>query len=258
MNEWIRRSIEFAHSQNYLDKLFEIYPIELGDIRAISEDDKKEIIKAFRIKNKVRLIKKLLELPVFPIGSPYIASLRKHTFLFEKNPETIERIGNRLFSMSINAILKAASLPKSPTRQLGHSFKKWLDTISIPFINENEFMEYKDTAFLKGSDTKLKKFAIEELGVRNLQKGIDFVLKIKDKFFLGEAKFLSDYGGAQNNQFNDAIEVAKIKEDKVTGIAVLDGIVWFESNNYMHRTIASLDDIALSALLLEDFIKENQ
>lgn len=84
------------------------------------------------------------------------------------------------------------------------------------------------------------------------------MLKVRDKFFIGEAKFLSDYGGAQNNQFNDAIEVAKIVKDKTKGIAVLDGIVWFESNEYMHRTIKSFNGIALSALLLKEFIEEAQ
>lgn len=92
------------------------------------------------------------------------------------------------------------------------------------------------------------------MDIRNLRKGIDFILKIKNKFILGEAKFLTDYGGTQNNQFNDAIRVAKISRGNVMGIAVLDGIVWFESNQYMHRTIKSFEGIALSALLLEEFI----
>ena len=81
-------------------------------------------------------------------------------------------------------------------------------------------------------------------------------MKIKDKFVLGEAKFLTDYGGTQNNQFRDAISVAGVNKNNAVGIAVIDGIVWFESNAYMHRTIKSLDGIAFSALLLEKFIKE--
>lgn len=219
---------------------------------------KNEVQKAFRTKNKIDLIKELLKLPKFPIDDPYIASLRRHPFLLSKNPETVERISNKLFSMGIDAILELAGKPKSPSRQLGHSFKRWLRILDYPFLRANEFKEYGGIAFLEGSDKKLKKFAIDELGIRNLKKGIDFILKIRNKFVLGEAKFLTDYGGTQNNQFNDAINVAKIKKDKIIGIAVLDGIVWFESNAYMHRTIKSLSGIALSALLLEEFIKEQQ
>lgn len=258
MNKWVQKSINLANSQGYLDKLFRIYPIETGDIRSVPEDIRNEVQKAFMDKNKIDLIKELLKLPKFPIDDPYIASLRKHPILLQKNPETIERISNKLFSMGIDTILELASKPKSPSRQLGHSFKRWLRNLDYPFLEESKFRMYDGVAFLEGSDKKLKKFAVNELGIRNLKKGIDFILKVKNKFVLGEAKFLTDYGGTQNNQFRDAINVAKIKKDKIIGIAVLDGIVWFESNAFMHRTIKSLNGIALSALLLEEFIKEQR
>ena len=255
MNKWIQKSIKLANSQGYLDRLFKIYPIETGDPRQIPETLKKEIQKAFKDKNKVELIKKLLKLPKFPIDDPYIASIRRHPFLLQKNPETIERITRKLFSMDVETILNLGSSSKSPSRQLGHSFKRWLRTLNYPFLNKDEFVNHKGVAFLEGSDKKLKQFAVEELGVKELKKGIDFVLKTKNKFILGEAKFLTDYGGTQNNQFRDAISVAKIKRGNIVGIAVLDGIVWFESNAYMHRTVKSTDGIALSALLLEEFIR---
>jgi hypothetical protein len=256
MNKWIQKSINLANSKGYLDKLFKIYPIEMENTRTVPDSIKKEIQRAFRDKNKIYLIKELLKLPKFPIDDPYIASLRRHPSLLSKNPETIERISKKLFSLGVDTILELSSKPKSPSRQLGHSFKRWLRTLGYPFIAENEFKESSDIAFLEGSDKKLKKFANNELRLKNLKKGIDFILKIKNKFILGEAKFLTDYGGTQNNQFRDAINVAKIKKDNIIGIAVIDGIVWFESNAYMHRTIKSFNGVALSALLLEEFIKE--
>lgn len=195
-------------------------------------------------------------MPKFPIDDPYIASLRRHPSLLSKNPKTIDRIGGKLFATGIETVLELAGGPKSPSRQFGHSFKKWLRTINYPFLQEDGFEEYSGITFLEGSDKKLKKFAIEELGIRNLKKGVDFILKIKNKFILGEAKFLTDYGGTQNNQFRDAISVARINKNNIIGVAVIDGIVWFESNAYMHRTVKSLNGIALSALLLEEFIKE--
>lgn len=139
------------------------------------------------------MIKELLKLPKFPIDDPYIASLRRHSSLLSKNPETIERIAGKLLAMGIYTVLEFAGKPKSPSRQLGHSFKKWLRTIKYPFLQEDDFKEYDEIAFLEGSDKKLKKFAIEKLGIRNLKKGIDFILKIKNKFILGEAKFLTSY-----------------------------------------------------------------
>jgi len=257
MNKWIKKSIDLANSFGYLDNLFKIYPIEMGKVRNFSECIQEKIKIAFMAKNKIDLIKELLKLPKFPIDYPYISSLRKFPYLLEKNPETTERISKKLFSLGIEGILELAVKPKSPSRQFGNSFKKWLKTISYPFLEEGEFIKYYGIAFLKGSDKNLKEFAIKELKIDNLKKGIDFILKIKTKFILGEAKFLTDYGGTQNNQLRDALSVAcEVYKNNVLGIAVLDGIVWFESNNYMHRTVKSLDHIALSALLLEEFINE--
>ena len=95
----------------------------------------------------------------------------------------------------------------------------------------------------------------KKLGVRRLKKGIDVVFKARGKYYFGEAKFLTDYGGAQNNQFDVAYNVAKIKKRNVVGIAVLDGIVWFDCKQKMHKKVKSLKGVALSALLLDDFIK---
>jgi len=258
MNKWIEKSIELANSNGYLDKLFKIYPVKTGNIRAIPDSIKNEIQRAFREKNKIDLIRELLKLPKFPIDDPYIASLRRHPSLLSKNPETVERISKKLFSLGVDTVLELAAMPESPSRQLGHSFKRWLRSLDYPFLEEDEFEECSGIAFLEGSDRKLKKFANDKLGVKNLEKGVDFILKIKNKFILGEAKFLTDYGGTQNNQFRDAINVAKIRKDNIIGIAVIDGIVWFKSNAYMHRTIKTFDGIALSALLLLEFIKEHR
>ena len=255
MNEWVKKSIDLANSKGYLDKIFEVYPIEIGDIRGVNEELIVNLKKALKKKNKEDLIKVLLRFPKFPIDDPYIASLRRHPFLLEKNPRTIKRIGERLLSIKMNAILRLATKPKSPSRQLGNSFENWMHTINCPFLEEEKFKNYKKVAFLRGSGAKLKQFAIKELGIRRLTRGPDFILKAKNKFIIGEAKFLTDYGGTQNNQFDGAIKMARIKNPQVTGLAVLDGIVWFRSNTYMHRAVKKLKGTALTALLLESFIE---
>lgn len=255
MNKWVKKSIGLANSKGYLDKIFEVYPIEIGDIRGVNEKLITNLKKALKKKNKKDLIKVLLRFPKFPIDDPYIASLRRHPFLLERNPRTIKRIGERLLSIKMNTILKLATKPKSPSRQLGNSFENWIHTINYPFLEEEKFKNYKKIAFLKGSSTRLKQFVIKELGIKRLTRGPDFILKANDKFIIGEAKFLTDYGGTQNNQFDGAIKMARIKDPQVIGLAVLDGIVWFRSNAYMHRIVKKLKGTALTALLLERFIK---
>ncbi|UZE92935.1 MAG: restriction endonuclease [Candidatus Nealsonbacteria bacterium] len=256
MNKWVKKSINLANSRGYLDRLFEVYPIEMGAIRGLPKGTKAKVKNVLKTKNKLHLIETLLKLSKFPIDDPYIASLRRHPHLLKKNPKTIKRIGKRLLSMGLGTILKLVAKPKSPSRQLGHSFKNWLLTKKYPFLKENEFKETNKVAFLEGSDKKLKEFVINELKIRSLKRRPDFILKTKNKFILGEAKFLTDYGGTQNNQFDGALTMTKIKRDKIIGIAVLDGIAWFKSNSYMYKTLNKLNRIAISALLLEEFIKK--
>jgi len=255
MNEWVKKSIDLANSKGYLDKIFEVYPIEIGDIRGVPKELIIKLRKAFKNEDKKDLINTLFKFPKFPIDDPYIASLRRHPYLLAKNPRTIKRIGGKLLSIKINTILRLATKPKSPSRQLGNSFENWIHTINYPFLEEERFKSYNKIAFLKGSGIKLKQFAIRELGVKRLNRRPDFILKAKNKFIIGEAKFLTDYGGTQNNQFDGAVKMAKIKNPQVAGLAVLDGIVWFKSNTYTHRTVKKFKGVALSALLLKKFIK---
>lgn len=255
MNKWVEKSIKLANSGGYLDNLFDIYPTDLGINRILPNDLLIKFKKDFKKKDKTGLIKDLLKFPKFPIDDPYIASLRKHSFLFSKNPKTIDRIGKRILSMDFNYLLKLSTMPQKPSRQLGHVFYDWLKKEKFKFLEENKFKSCNGAAFLIGGDKFLKDFAIKELKIKGLKKGLDFILKKKGKYILGEAKFLTDYGGTQNNQFRDAISVAKIKKDNIFGVAVLDGIVWFKSNAYMHKKVKSLKGLALTALLLKKFIK---
>ena len=256
MNKWIKKSIKLANSNGYLDRLFEIYPTNLGISRNLPQDLIDKFKKDFNRKNKIESIKDLLKFPKFPIDDPYIASLRRHPVLFYKNPKTIKRISKKLFALDLDTILELSAVPKKPSRQLGHVFDDWLKKVGIRFLKEGKFKNYKRTCFLTGGNKSLKNFATKELKIKGLKKGLDFILKIKNKYIIGEAKFLTDYGGTQNNQFRDAISVAKIKKDNVSGVAVIDGIVWFESNAYMHKSVKSLRGVALSALYLKDFIKD--
>ena len=158
MNKWVEKSIKLANSGGYLDNLFDIYPTDLGINRILTNDLLIKFKKDFKKKDKTGLIKDLLKFPKFPIDDPYIASLRKHSFLFSKNPKTIDRIGKRILSMDFNYLLKLSTMPQKPSRQLGHVFYDWLKKEKFKFLEENKFKSYNGAAFLVGCDKFLKNF----------------------------------------------------------------------------------------------------
>jgi len=258
MNVWVKRSIEIANSHGYLDKLSEIYTPTVEERREIPDNAKHKIKQAYEQKDKIKLIEELLELEKFPIKDPYIAFLRRGGERFlELNPKTVERIGNKLLAMSFEELVERCEEPKEFNRQLGPMFKNWLLKLGYPFLDRNQFITFKEgIAFLKGSDKKLRIFANEVLKCE-LEKNPDFVAKVNDKFIIGEAKFLTDFGGHQNEQFEDALRLIRSKKGNATRIAVLDGVLWLETKNKMSRIVRELkdDEIALSALLLKDFLE---
>ena len=91
-------------------------------------------------------------------------------------------------------------------------------------------------------------------------KGLDFLARFNSTYILGEAKFLSDFGGHQTAQFNDAIATLEVKLKKtahtVIKIAILDGVLYIRGHNKMHLGLlkyAKRHDL-MSALQLRDFL----
>jgi len=122
-------------------------------------------------------------------------------------------------------------------------------------IKTNEFLKSKDNAVLEGGDAELKTFAHNYLNY-NSEKGLDLIGRFNGKYVIGEAKFLTDFGGHQNAQFNDAIVTLKTKDVKAIPIAILDGVVYIEGNNKMYRTITTeLKELnIMSSLVLREFL----
>ena len=257
MDVWVKRSIEITNSHGYLDKLSEIYTPTVEEKRVIPTIAKHRIKQAYEQKDKIKLIEELLKLEKFPIKDPYIAFLRRGGRRFlELNPKTVERIGNKLLSMSFEELVERCEEPKEFNRQLGPMFKNWLPKLDYPFLDHYQFITFKEgIAFLKGSDNELRIFANDVLKCE-LEKNPDFIAKVNDKFIVGEAKFLTDFGGHQDRQFEDALRFIKSKKGNAIRIAVLDGVLWLETKNKMSRIVRELkDEIALSALLLKDFLE---
>lgn len=78
----------------------------------------------------------------------------------------------------------------------------------------------------------------------------------KSHYVIGEAKFLTDFGGHQYAQFDDAISTLKAKRVKATKIAILDGVLYIEGNNKMHKYLAKHKERfnIISALVLREFL----
>lgn len=255
MNEWIQRSIELANSPGYLDRLHEVYPVTWETTRELDPQIKKHLQDVYTHQDSPRLMRILLRLDKFPIKDPYVAFLRKRRFFPEYNPQTVERIAQRLYSIGFEVVVEGIEEAKEFNRQIGTLFKRWLPKLGYPFLTELEFGRYEGIAFLQGSNGELMNYANNGLGC-DLNKGPDLLAKAGIHYVLGEAKFLTDYGGHQNAQFTDALNLLRGKEGNAMRIAILDGVVWIKDSTKMYRTVCQLEEVVLSALFLKDFLEE--
>jgi len=254
MNEWIQRSIELANSEGYLDKLSEVYPVSINAERPLPPSVKKELKTLFDSNDKVDLIKLLVTLDKFPIKDPYVAFLKRDKKAIDINPETVERLADRLHSMGFSTLLKGIEEPKEFNRQIGTLFRRYLPNLGYPVLSPEEFEDFDGIAFLDCSDAELKNYADKKLKCR-LSKGLDLLAKVHDTYVIGEAKFLTDFGGHQNAQFEDGLRLIKGAAGKAVRVAVLDGVVWIAGNNKMHRKVKEQTAPIFSALLLKDFLE---
>lgn len=257
MNHWTKLSIEYANQRSYLDDLFQFYPTIPEGIRDIDENIWAEIEKAFKRKNNETLIRQLFKLDLFPIKDSYVAFLKKDNSAIDRNPKTINRLCGRLYEMGLDKIYERCSEPKETNRQIGPMFKNWLDkkTLGVMPVSLEKFLSNDKDAVLKATDEEKKQFAKKHLNY-NRDKGLDFVARFNGKFVIGEAKFLSDIGGSQNSDFEDAIATLEAKDANAVRIAVLDGILYLKGKSKMHKFITNpyKDYKIMSALVLREFL----
>lgn len=258
MNKWTELSIAYANQRSYLDDLFRVYPTIPEGIRDIDEPIWEEVENAFEQKDNDTLIRELLKLDLFPIKDSYIAYLKRDKSAIERNPRTINRICGRLYEMGLGKIFERCSEPKETNRQIGPMFRRWLKSKSLGIepVALDVFTATEDDAILDAGDSAMKKFANEHLNYKH-EKGLDFVGRFNKKYVIGEAKFLTDFGGHQNAQFNDAINVIEAEGVDAVKIAILDGVLFIKGQNKMHTSITKNyppDAIILSTLVLREFL----
>lgn len=248
--------MDYANQRSYLDDLFQVYPTIPEGIRDINQEVWQEVERSFQAKDNLKLIQSLLNLDLFPVKDSYIAYFKRDPSSLDRNPRTINRICGRLYDMGIDKIFERCSEPKETNRQIGPMFRNWLNnkSMGIQPVALKDFVANDADAILDASDQGLQDFARDHLGYRH-SKGLDFVARFNKQYVLGEAKFLTDFGGHQNAQFNDAISTLKTKT-KAINIAILDGVLYIDSKNKMHSMLKSKykNCNIMSSLVLREFL----
>jgi len=256
LNRWTQLSIQFANQRNYLDELFKVYPTTPGGLREIDEAKWQQIEDAFEKDDKLRLLTNLLALQLFPIKDPYVAYLRRDSTALNRNPATVSRLYGRLREMGLKELYERCNEPKEMNRRIGPLFRQWLrkKTLGVDLIPLDTFARTQENAVLDGSDAELMEFARQRLGYAG-QKGLDFVGRFNGKYVIGEAKFLTDFGGHQNAQFEDAKALLRSPTTAVK-VAILDGVLYIKGNNKMHRFLVEHPEKynIMSALVLREFL----
>ena len=257
LNPWTQLSIEYANQRSYLDDLFQVYPTIPEGIRELNVEHWKDVKKAFEKRDNNALLKNLVKLNLFPIKDSYVAYLKRDKTALERNPATAARLSGRLYEMGLDTIYARCSEPKETNRQIGPLFKRWLNkkSLGIQPVKLEQFLATKENAVLDASDAQMMSFAREHLNYKH-NKGLDFVGRFNGKYVIGEAKFLTDFGGHQNAQFNDAISTIKAKNVKAIKIAILDGVLFIKGKNKMYKDITGKlkDENIMSSLVLREFL----
>jgi len=257
MSYWTDLSIAFANQRNYLDELFKIYPTIPDGIRDIDKQKWYHIEDRFNERDNIGLVTHLLHLDLFPIKDSYVAYLKRDPDAIQRNPNTINRLCGRLYDMGLDKIFEKCSEPKETNRQIGPLFKRWLNNggLGIMPVCKDEFQKNEENAVLDASDAEMKEWCSVNLNYSR-DKGLDFVGRFNKKYVIGEAKFLTDFGGHQNAQFADAISTITTPSVKAITVAILDGVLYIKTNNKMYRDITTTysDSNIFSALVLREFL----
>lgn len=257
MNFFTELSIDYANQRNYLDELFKVYPTIPEGIRDIDQSVWEEIVTSYNNQNKIELIKLLLKRDIFPIKDSYIAFLKRDEKAIERNPSTINRIFGRLCELGLEGIFERCTQPKETNRQIGPMFRNWLNrgVLGVPIIKRDEFLSFNGNAVLDAGDIEMMNFAKQHLNY-NRDKGLDFIAKFNGKYVVGEAKFLTDFGGHQNSQFNDAISTLQLTGVNAIKVAILDGVLYIKGKNKMYKDVVNnyFNENIMSTLVLREFL----
>ncbi|MEM4936336.1 MAG: hypothetical protein QW780_04955 [Sulfolobales archaeon] len=285
VNKYTQKSIELAQSGNYLDRIIEVYPAKLPPERPLPADIMESIQELYeqgKYRDIVLLLLNLEDHP-FPVEHPY-ASLLRHLRqedrleILDKNPRLLEELVSVIRELGVEGIIRGVKRPKDINRMLGYAFKSWIKkkfaTGPFKVVNNPYKLSTCDRysiCLYVDSDKKISEFAVKKLllierdDVTDHYRRIfrrDILVRVRNNYVIGEARFLSTPGGSQGRDLQNILEFIEMSEKvntkdniKLYGIAIVDGIVWFYKE-YRDAIIkvAKGNRIVLSALLLKDFL----
>lgn len=89
-----------------------------------------------------------------------------------------------------------------------------------------------------------------------MDKGLDLIARFNGRYVIGEAKFLTDFGGHQNAQFNDGVAPLKLRGLNAIPVAILDGVLYIKGRSKMYKELTTNLKNAniMSALVLREFL----
>ena len=257
MNRWTSLSIQLANQQNYLDQLFKVYPVIHESVREIDDSKWQLVNRAFTRKNNKELLLALLGMPLFPIKDSYVAYFKRDKTAIDRNPETVARLCGAIYELGIDEVYERCTEPKESNRQIGPKFREWLNerTLGLPLLDYSTFSSSTENAILDAGDSQLMAFARSKLNYKN-SKGLDFVARMSGTYIVGEAKFLTDFGGHQNAQFEDAKNLLHEPNVKAIKIGILGGVLYInKGSNKMYRYLTEDHGHNIfSAVFLRDFL----
>ena len=257
MNKWTKISVELANKNNYLDQLFAVYPTIPDAKRVIKSEIIEKIKKYYKLKNNIELFSILIKLELFPIKDSYVSYFKRSPNSLQYNPDQLKRICSRIYELGLENLLEKITEPKETNRQIGPMFKNWIKktTFCLPKLDIVDFDKQKNGIMI-ASDDQMKNYAKKNFNYAP-NKGLDFIAKKEGKFLIGETKFLTDFGGHQNAQFNDAINVFKSGAKNCEFIAIMDGVVYIKRGKLYNSLLNENKNYSIfSALILDLFLKE--
>ena len=253
MNKWAKQTLNLIQKQNYLDRLQEIYPHEDKE-RIVDDKIIKAIRKAFRARDNVVLLNKLLDLEKFPYKDSYVGFLRKDRKAIKRNPHTVERICNKLYEMGIDGVISGATSPKEANTRRSSQFTLWTKN-TFKWLKIDDFRVSKIGIFmLDSSELEARNFCNTVMGV-GISKRPDMVAKCGRKYVIGEAKFLSSTGGNQGRAFDDGMKLVTNASGTAYKVFILDGIHWIEQGSDQFKRIEYGTSAVFSALFLTKFLR---
>src|SRR6218665_1332003 len=252
MNEWSKKTLELVSRENYLDQLQLVYSHEEGE-RNVSQKLLDEIRSAFEQRNEEALLNKLLSLEKFPYKDSYVGFLRKDRSAIQRNPEAVQRICNRLYSMGIESVISGITQSKEANTRRGPQFSNWIKK-NFDVVSLEEFKRSGSGIVVLGaSELEARDFCNKEFGI-GIAKRPDIVAKSGSKYVVGEAKFLSSTGGNQGRAFDDGMHLATNAAGSAYKIFVLDGVHWIEKGSEQHKRIEYSNAAVFSILLLRQYM----